>query len=173
MPLTGQLGSSHVAQEHLRDTTQLLLLTRDLKSLLLEFNLLRKQNLRKEATDFLHLPLLNQANNKRGQLLNQATVTTTRANNKHPLCWSSTFSSCTSRLSRCRTRAYFICASCALRAILLAYHRVYIPRGILFYIYFRISSHRAWSPRIVHARVFYTACKAQVLCPVLSIFTRC
>jgi hypothetical protein len=86
MPLTGQLGSSHVAQEHLRDTTQLLLLTRDLKSLLLEFNLLRKQNLRKEATDFLHLPLLNQANNKRGQLLNQATVTTTRANNKHPLC---------------------------------------------------------------------------------------
>ncbi len=47
------------------------------------------------------------------------------------------------------------------------------PPRLSSFLHPAFSSHRAWSPRIVHARVFYTACKAQVLCPVLSIFTRC
>ena len=48
-----------------------------------------------------------------------------------------------SRHSLCRTCGYSLWSSCAPRVILLAYYRVYIRRGGVFYIYFRPSSLRA------------------------------
>ena len=91
---------------------------------------------------------------------------TTRANNKRllpsPLRWSSTLSNCmhkpTFPLSYVWLLPSVVQQTLSTVRNPRAYHRVYIPHDVIFYIYFRSSSPRVWSPRIVPARVFYTVC---------------